>query len=381
MVKRIWWTLMFVVLVGLGSSDPGWAQFVPEFEPQMMRLKDVSEIQTLQEVQLLGYGLVVGLEGEGDGRGAPFTGQALANMMRNMGVEVDPQQIRSKNTAAAMVTASLSPFSRVGSTIDVTVSSVGDASSLEGGVLLLTPLQANPPNGPIMAVAQGAVSIGGFNVEGGGAEFSKNHPVVGRVPNGAVVQHELVSPGEVASALTVLLRDPDYTTAARLARAVDIRFGHRMSSALDAGTIRVEVPRSRQSPGEFIEFISELENVTVIPDSKARVVVNERTGTIVAGEHIAIAEVAISHGNLTISISPGATMQAGMPEGPQAQLQLGGAVEVDESKPRMLALPPASSVSDVAKALNALRVTPRDIIAIFQSLKQVGALKAELVIL
>ena len=377
------WTCGSILLVLALLSVPAAGQFVPEFEPQRSRLKDIADIQTLQDVQLLGYGLVVGLEGNGDGRGSPFTIQALANLMRNMGVEVDPQQIRAKNTAAVMITAQLSPFDRVGTTIDVTVSSVGDASSLEGGVLLMTPLQASPPNGPAMAVAQGPVSIGGFNVAGGGggAGVSKNHPVVGRIPNGAIVQQELVTPGEVASSLTVLLRDADYTTASRLARAIDIKFGNRIAAALDAATIRLKVPRDRQTRGEFIDFISELEGVSVIPDGRARVVVNERTGTIVVGEHAAISEVAIAHGSLTISIGPTQTLEAGVPSGPQAQLQLGGAVEVEEEKPRVLALPPASSVSDVAKALNALRVTPRDIIAIFQALKQAGALKAELTIL
>ena len=180
------------------------------FEAQKIRFKDLAQIQTLQDVQLLGYGLVVGLEGNGDGRGSPFTIQAIANLVRNMGVEVDPQQIRAKNSAAVMVTAQLSPFTRVGSTIDVTVSSLGDATSLEGGTLLMTPLQANPPNGPTMVIAQGSVSIGGFNAEGGGgATVSKNHPVVGRVPNGAIVQQELVSPGEIVSSLNIMLREPD----------------------------------------------------------------------------------------------------------------------------------------------------------------------------
>ena len=378
-VRWVWipalWLALFV------ASHAG-AQFVPEFEPQSVRLKDIAQIQTMQEVQLIGYGLVVGLEGNGDGRGAPFTVQSLANLMRNMGIEVDPQQIRAKNTAAVMITARLSPFVRVGATIDVTVSSVGDASSLEGGVLMMTPLQADPPNGPVVAIAQGPVSIGGFNVAGGGgAAFSKNHPVVGRVPNGAIVQQELVAPGEIASVLTVMLREPDYTTAARLAREIDNKFGSRIASALDAGTVRLTVPRSRQAPGSFIEFISELEGITVIPDINARVVVNERTGTIVAGEHVMLSEVAISHGNLSISVGPQESLQAGMPGGPQAQLQLGGAIEVEEEKPRVLALPPASSVSDVAKALNALKVTPRDIIAIFQALKRAGALKAELIVI
>ncbi|MDA0748484.1 MAG: flagellar basal body P-ring protein FlgI [bacterium] len=376
---RWMWMLVLLVLVpGVGR-----AQFVPEFEPQQIRLKDIAQIQTLQDVQLIGYGLVVGLEGNGDGRGAPFMTQALANLMRNMGVEVEPQQIRAKNAAAVMITATLSPFDRVGASIDVTVSSVGDASSLQGGILLMTPLQANPPNGPVLVLAQGAVSIGGFNVEGGGGGgFTKNHPLVGRVPNGGIVQQELVAPGEEGvNELTVMLKNPDYTTAARLAYAIDIKFGQALARALDAGTVRLSVPRSRQASGVFIEFISELENVTVIPDVKARVVVNERTGTIVVGDHVAISEVAIAHGNLSISVGPQETVTGGVPGGPQAQLQLGGAVQVEEDKPRVLALPPASSVSDVAKALNALKVTPRDIIAIFQALKQAGALKAELVIL
>lgn len=382
-IKSHYWILLVgISLMGSGVKGNVEAQYMPEFDPQSSRLKDIAQVLILQEVQLIGYGLVVGLEGVGDGRGAPFSAQSLANLMRNMGLEVDPQQIRAKNTASVMVTARLSPFTRVGARIDVTVSSVGDAASLQGGVLMMTPLRASPPDGPVVAIAQGAVSIGGFNVEGGGgASVTKNHPVVGRVPNGAIVQQELVSPGEVASALTVGLKEPDYTTAARLARAIDKKFGNRIAMALDAGTVRVLVPRARQTSERFIEFIAELEKIKVIPDINARVVVNERTGTVVAGEYVMISEVAISHGSLTISVGPQETIEAGVPAGPKASLQLGGAVEVDEEKPRVLALPPASSVSDVAKALNALKVSPRDIIAIFQALKRGGALKAELIII
>jgi flagellar P-ring protein FlgI len=373
-----------LTLVGmlLGSSVAQ-AQFLPEFEPQASRLKDIGTVQTLQEVQLIGYGLVVGLEGVGDGRGAPYSAQALANLMRNMGVEVDPTQIRANNAASVLVTAKINPFTRVGSKIDVTVSSVGDAASLQGGILIMTTLRADPPNGPVVAIAQGPISIGGFNVDaGGGGSVTKNHPVVGRVPNGAIVQQELIAPGEIAGTLTVTLGDPDYTTIARLARSVDIRFGARIATALDKGTIQVRVPPDYQNPGQFIDFISQLENVSVIPDVNARVVVNERTGTIIAGQHVAIAEVAIAHGNLSISIGADENINVGGggAGGPQANLQLAGGINVDEEKPRILALPPTSSVSDVAKALNALKVTPRDIIAIFQSLKVAGALKAELII-
>ena len=377
-LHKKWLLCLCFVLCASGLAS---AQFVPEFEPQASRLKDIGTVQTLQEVQLIGYGLVVGLEGVGDGRGAPYSAQALANMMRNMGVEVDPTQIRANNAASVMVTARMTPFSRVGSKIDVTVSSVGDAASLQGGILVMTALRADPPNGPVVAIAQGPISIGGFNVDaGGGGSVTKNHPVVGRVPNGAIVQQELIAPGEIAGSLTVTLGDPDYTTVARLARSVDIRFGARIATALDKGTVQVRVPRDYQNPGRFIDFISQLENVTVIPDVNARVVVNERTGTIIAGEHVAIAEVAIAHGSLSISIGAEENIGVGAPGGPQANLQLAGGVDVEEEKPRMLALPPTSSVSDVAKALNALKVTPRDIIAIFQSLKAAGALKAELII-
>lgn len=375
------WVLGLGVFSFLIFGGQTHAQFVPEFEPQASRLKDIGTVQTMQEMQLIGYGLVVGLEGVGDGRGAPYSAQALANLMRNMGVEVDPAQIRANNAASVLVTAKLTPFTRVGSKIDVTVSSVGDAASLQGGILVMTPLRADPPNGPVVAIAQGPISIGGFNVDaGGGGSITKNHPVVGRVPNGAIVQQELIAPGEIAGSLTVTLGDPDYTTVARLARSVDIRFGARIATALDKGTVQVRVPRDYQNPGRFIDFISQLENVTVIPDVNARVVVNERTGTIIAGQHVAIAEVAIAHGNLSISIGADETIGVGAPGGPQANLQLAGGVDVEEEKPRMLALPPTSSVSDVAKALNALKVTPRDIIAIFQSLKSAGALKADLII-
>ena len=209
------------------------AQFMPDFEPQSVRLKDIGKIQTVQDVQLIGYGLITGLEGNGDGRGAPFTVQSLANLMRNMGVEVDPGTIRAKNAASVMVTARISPTSRAGSSIDVTVSSLGDAASLQGGILLMTPLSADPPSGPIVAIAQGPVSIGGFNAEGaGGGSVTKNHPVVGRIPNGAIVQQEIAPAGTVSNVLTVTIRDPDYTTAARLAHAIDKRFGRPIAAAI-----------------------------------------------------------------------------------------------------------------------------------------------------
>ncbi|MBT5829815.1 MAG: flagellar basal body P-ring protein FlgI, partial [Candidatus Latescibacteria bacterium] len=261
-LHKKWLLCLALVLCASGLAS---AQFVPEFEPQASRLKDIGSVQTLQEVQLIGYGLVVGLEGVGDGRGAPYSAQALANLMRNMGVEVDPATIRANNAASVLVTAKINPFTRVGSKIDVTVSSVGDAASLQGGILVMTELRAAPPNGPVFAIAQGPISIGGFNVDaGGGGSVTKNHPVVGRVPNGAIIQQEMIAPGEIAGSLTITVGDPDYTTVARLARSIDIRFGARIATALDKGTVQVRVPRDYQNPGRFIDFVSQLENVSVV---------------------------------------------------------------------------------------------------------------------
>jgi flagellar P-ring protein precursor FlgI len=351
----------------------------PRMAGAQVRLKDIAKVQGADEVQLLGYGLIVGLDGTGDGRGVAL--QSVANLMRNLGLQVNPAQIRTKNVAAVMVTARLSPFVRRGSPIDVTVSSVGDAASLQGGTLLMTPLRAQFPDGPVYAVAQGSVSIGGFNAGGGGGgQVTKNHPVVGRVPNGATVQIEAAPPEGASDELTLVLRHPDYTTAARLSRALDERFGIRMAVPLDAGTVHVTVPRSRRTPGNYVEFIAELEGVQVVPDAVARVVINEKTGTIVAGERVSISEVAVAHGDLNIRIAP-PTAEVAVGGGGAVAVAGGGEVTATEEAARFLVLDRTSNVGDVARALNALKVKPRDIISIFEALKEAGALKAELVIM
>ncbi len=345
------------------------------------RVKDIAKVQGAEEVQLLGYGLIVGLDGTGDGRGVAL--QSVANLMRNLGIQVNPAQIRTKNVAAVMVTARLSPFVRRGAHIDVTVSSVGDAASLQGGTLLMTPLRAQFPDGPVYATAQGAISIGGFNAGGGGGgggQVTKNHPVVGRVPNGATVQVEGAPPEGAADELTLMLNSPDYTTAARMARALDERFGIRMAVPLDAGTIHVTVPRSRRTPGNYVEFIAELEGVMVVSDAVARVVINEKTGTVVAGENVSISEVAVAHGDLNIRIAP-ATAEVAAAGGAVVGAAAGGEVTATEEAARFLVLDKTNNVGDVAKALNALKVKPRDIISIFEALKEAGALKADLVIM
>ncbi len=365
---------LFILLLLLGTLTPwprAWAQ---------VRLKDIAKVQGADEVQMIGYGLIVGLDGTGDGRGVAL--QSVANLMRNLGIQVNPAQIRTKNVAAVMVTARLSPFVRRGSKIDVTVSSVGDAASLQGGTLLMTPLRAQLPDGPVYAMAQGSISIGGFNAGGGGGggQVTKNHPVVGRVPNGANVLLEAAPPEGASDELTLILSQPDYTTAARLARALDERFGMRMAVPLDAGTVHVAVPRSRRALGSYVEFIAELEGVMVVPDVVARVVINEKTGTIVAGERVSISEVAVAHGDLNIRIAP-PTTEVAVGGGVAAATVGGGEVTATEESARFLVLDRTSNVGDVAKALNALKVKPRDIISIFEALKEAGALKAELVIM
>ena len=362
----IFWILVIGMALGRGADA-------------QVRVKDIVKIQGADEIRLLGYGLIVGLDASGDGRGALFTIKSISNLMRNFGVQVDPAQIRARNVAAVIVTAELSPFVRRGSSIDVTVSSLGDASSLQGGTLLMTPLRASLPNGPVYVMAQGPVSIGGFNV--GGGQVTKNHPVVGQVTNGGNVLIEAAPPVGSSDELTLVLRDPDYTTTARLSRALDERFGIRMTVALDAGTVFVKVPRSRRSPGRYVEFIAELEGVIVVPDAIAKIVVNEKTGTIVAGERVSITEVAVAHGDLNIRIAPTQEETFTGPGGIAATATEGGEITATEEAARFLVLDRTSNVGDVAKALNALKVTPRDIISIFSALKAAGALKAELVIM
>lgn len=363
-------SFMMAALVGI---------LTPGLVGAQSRVKDIARVQGAEEVQLLGYGLIVGLDGTGDGRGVAL--QSVANLMRNLGIQVNPAQIRTKNVAAVMVTGRLSPFVRRGSQIDVTVSSVGDAASLQGGTLLMTPLRSQFPDGPVYATAQGPLSIGGFNAGGGGGgQVTKNHPVVGRVPNGATVQIEGAPPEGASDELTLMLNSPDYTTAARLARAVDERFGMRIAVSLDAGTIHVTVPRSRRTPGNYVEFIAELEAVVVVSDAVARVVINEKTGTIVAGENVSITEVAVAHGDLNIRIAP-ATAEVTAAGGAVVGAAAGGETTATEEAARFLVLDRTSNVGDVAKALNALKVKPRDIISIFEALKEAGALKAELVIM
>ncbi|REJ33086.1 MAG: flagellar biosynthesis protein FlgA [Bacillota bacterium] len=345
-----------------------------------VRVKDIARFEGVRDNQLFGMGLVIGLEGTGDGRGSQANVQMVANMLERFGITVDREALRLRNVAAVMVTADLPAFVRPGDRIDVTVSSFGDARSLQGGFLLQTPLEA--ADGRVYAVAQGPVSIGGFNVRAGGSEVQRNHTAVGIVPGGAIVERSV--PAEVLQGdrLTLILHEPDFTTAARVAEAINRVFTPDTARALDRSAIEVRVPSIFMS--QPVEFIALVEEIEVTPDAPARVVINERTGTIVMGHRARIATVAVAHGGLTVRVEtepqfgflPPAE-EGGAPtpvvvETTRIDVQEGGDVVLIQG---------GASVEDVVQALNAIGASPRDIIAVLQAIKAAGALYGELEVL
>jgi len=343
-----------------------------------VRIKDLATFEGMKTEPVIGYGLVVGLNGTGDGNRSVFTAQAFRNMMERFGITLDANRIKLKNVAAVMVTAELVPGIQEGSKIDVTVSSLGDASSLEGGTLLMTPL--NSADGEIRANAQGSLSIGGFQAAAGGNQIRQGHPVVGRIPNGASVVSPMLSKTTATDTVHIHLNAPDFTTAIRLADAVNSIF-NQSAAVVDRGTIEVNIPED-QKAGGIPKFLAQLEAIELEPDGTARVVINERTGTVVVGEKVSLSSAAVSHGSLTVEIT--STPQVSQPApfstgktvvAPQDKIKVGvehGPMNVIEKSP---------NVGEVAKALNSLGVAPRDLIAIFQALKEAGALNAELIII
>ncbi len=340
------------------------------------RIKDLADIKGVRQNQLVGYGLVVGLDGSGDGDDSPFTNQSLAALLDKMGVTVDPDDIEGDNVAAVMVTAELPAFARVGSKIDTLVSSIGGAENLQGGTLLLTPLKA--ANGQIYAVAQGPVSTGGFQARGSSAGVQKNFPTVGRVVGGAIIERELPFEFNSKNSLYLALRTPDFTTASRVALAINSALLHQAAQTPDAGTVEIKVPEPYL--GNVVQFVSLVENLDVTPDVQSKVVINERTGTVVMGENVRISTVAIAHGNLSIQISERQNVSQPLPfsRGGQTVVSPETNVAVKESKNPIYLLPSGVSIGEVVRALNALGVSPRDLISIFQALKAAGALQAKL---
>lgn len=344
-----------------------------------VRVKDVVRVQGVRENNVYGYGIVMGLNGTGDrATSSPFTPQTIANMLQRLGIALPPLTLNNKNAAAVMVTAKLPPFIKPGMTMDVTLSSLGDATTLQGGTLLLTPLQG--PDGRVYALAQGPISVGGILASGGGGgdTVQKNHPTVARIPQGAVVEREV--PSALDPALVVLqLQQPDFSTAVRLADAVSGAGLGTVARATDPTTVVVPVPAAEQA--RLVQFIARIESLTLRVDAPARVVINERTGTVVLGSYFRIATVAVAHGNLTIQVkNETAVSQPGAfaPDSAQTVVVPKSDVQVKEERGRLQMLPEGASIGDVVQALNALGVTPRDLISILQAIRQAGALLADL---
>ena len=341
------------------------------------RLKDIAGIQGVRSNQLVGYGLVVGLAGTGDSQQVGFTLQSVASMLQKFGVTVPNGSLKLKNVAAVMVTADLPAFVHSGDTIDVTVSSLGDAASLMGGTLIQTPLQA--ANGQVYAVAQGSVSVGGFSAGGGGGggSVSQNQVTAGRVPSGAIVEQDVATTLAGDGNIAITLNQADYTTAVRVADAINSAAptGVNGAHAVDAGTIDVAVTKDT----DVVSLIAALENITVDPDTAARIVINERTGTVVLGGNVTVSACAIAHGNLTIQIANDADVSQPAPQSKGTTVTVPKEkVKVTEGTQHLALIEESPTIDRVVKALNALGVTPRDLISILQAMKDAGALNAQI---
>ncbi|MDQ6951128.1 MAG: flagellar basal body P-ring protein FlgI [Mariprofundales bacterium] len=343
------------------------------------RIKDLATVGGVRANALIGYGIVVGLNGTGDDSiSSPFTINSIAAMLERFGINIRTQisKMKPANVAAVMLTAELPAFARPGQTIDVTVSSMGDAKSLRGGTLLIAPLTAGDRK--VYAVAQGEISIGGFSVAGKSASVTKGHPTAGRIPNGARV--EIAAPKGLQDGqnkIILSLRNPDFTTATRMRQAINAHFGKGMAKAVDAGTVEVWNPQ-----GDAVSLIAELEQLRLTTDHKAMVVVDERTGTIVMGEDVTIDKVAVAHGNISVTVTE--KTQISQPNafgGGQTKTTNESGVSVKEAKAKFVVLPRQVTLSSLVSALNSVGAAPSDLIAVLQAIKAAGALHAELRVL
>ncbi len=362
-------TALALTAASIGYAQPAHAS----------RLKELVDVEGFRENPLVGYGIVVGLQGSGDNSSDIATRQSLSRLMNHLGIRVEADQIKAKNVAAVIVTGQLPAFSKPGAKIDVTVSSIGSAKSLQGGTLIATPLKGS--DSKTYAVAQGSLSLGGFAVTGkSGSGTTKNHPTVGKIPSGGVL--ERAAPGTMPKGKVVLLlREADFTTATRTAKAINARMGSKMAAVRDAGTVEVKITEPWTK--RVSSLVATIESVDVIPDTPARIVIDERTGTVVVGSHVTISEVAIAHGGITVRVDEKRNVSQ-----PNAGVLGGGKgrtkttpetkVDVEEGEGELHLIEGAANVGDVASALNSLGVKPRDLAAIFQALQAAGALRAEI---
>jgi len=346
--------------------------------PASSRIKDIAAFEGVRDNHLIGYGLVVGLDGTGDSRQTRFTTQTLSNLLNTQGIVVSAQSMQVKNTAAAIVTASLPPFARVGSRIDVTVSSIGDGASLQGGILLFTPLEAS--NRQVYAVAQGAVSIGGFSVRTSTSGVQKNQPTVGRIPAGAIVEQEVQFSLQGRDRLRLLLHEGDFTTASRLASLINSCLKSDLAIPLDNRAVEILVPELYRR--NIVDFITRIENEKLEIDRVAKVVLNEKTGTLIFGKEVKIAPVTIVHGSLTVQVGTEfAISQPGPFSAGRTEVVPNQTVEVSEQLAESVTIPEGASIEEIIQGLNAIGATPRDVLAIIQAIKAAGALQSEVEII
>ena len=361
-MKRITLSLMALLIVA-----------GPAVEAQAERIKDLAGLRGVRANQLIGYGIIIGLRGTGDSDRTTFTTQSVVAMLARNNVRVPITGLKLKNVAAVMVTAELPPFARVGNRIDVLVNSIGDAKSLVGGTLVVTPLKGH--DGKVYAVGQGPLAVGGYSVGDDTLGEVKNHPTVARIPDGALVERELKVSLEEQQNITLQLRDADFTTAARMAKVINMNLGGSFAIARDSGTIQVALPPPYQ--GRIVEFLALVERLEVTPDTIAKVVINERTGTIIMGQDVRIAPVAVAHGSIIVTVK---STQRAVPAAPLTpgggQVEENKELEVTEEKRRMMPLEGAN-LADIVEGLNRLGASPRDLITILQAIKRSGALRAD----
>lgn len=375
------------------------AGLITSSDSRATRIKDIASIGGVRDNQLISYGLIVGLAGTGDSIENGFTKETLANMLSRQGLamkETSREDLSSNNVAAVMITAKLPPFAKIGTKIDIMISSIGDAKSLRGGTLLMTPLKG--ADGKVYAVAQGAISVGGYSAGGGGGTTAKNHPTVGRIANGAFVERELQYDFGEWKSLEINLYQPDFTTATGMAAAINA-IGAKINARLvDSATVIIDIEESFDK--SIVEFVSIVENIDIKVDSPAVVVINEKTGTVVMGENVRISTVAVAHGNLYIQIKEDKNVSQPSPFSPSAPRSGAGAVEagdgtviapggqtvvttettvgVKEDKNKLVLVPMGVTIQEVVRALNAIGVSPGDLITILQTIKSAGALQADL---
>lgn len=362
--------LALFALIGVGSGAT--------LAGPSTRIKDIVDVEGVRENQLIGYGLVVGLNGTGDSiNNSPFTEQSLIGMLERLGVNVRGENLRTRNVAAVMVTATLPGFATQGSRVDVSVSALGDAKNLQGGTLLVTPLLG--ADGEVYAVAQGSVATGAISAQGQGQSVTRGVPTSGRIASGAIVEREINFTLADMNALRLSLRNPDFTTARRIAARINEHLRTTVAQAADPATVVIMVPPDRQA--DMVGLITDIEQLTVQPDQVARVVIDESAGVIVMGDNVRISTVAIAQGNLTIRITetPQVSQPAPFSEGGETVVVPRTNIEVDEeSGNRMAVLPSGVTLQELVSSLNALGVGPRDLISILMSIKAAGALQADI---